>query len=140
MRLLLVLLCSALMTSGCSDVRGAQSDLSRLLSIKDAPPISQPKRASRISSLSPIPLTAPAKPAAGPGTGTKLSAAPGCPDVETAAYEALEQPTGLPPAKPLITPDDTKRWIEGLEGQVDTLKGHLRKTVTSLSTCHARSP
>lgn len=134
MRLALALLCSALMTSGCSDANDISHDLSRLLSIKDAK-TSPPKRASQIS---PTPAqTAPGRPTSGAGVAAKVPPSPSCPDVKAAAYGALEEPTALPPAKPLITPGDNKQWIERLEGQIGTLKGHLRETAASLSACHA---
>lgn len=128
MRPVFALLCSALMMSGCSDA----SDLTRDLraSIKDAQ-TSPPRKASQTSP------TAPAKPATGPGAAAKASPASSCPDVNPAAYKALEEPTALPPAKPLLSPNDVKRWIEGAEGQITTLKSHLRETATSLSACHS---
>ena len=135
MRPAIALLCSALMMSGCSDVSAVQHDLQRLLSTKDTP-----SPARKVSQISPAPTQkAPEKPAAGLGSATKAPEPPKCPDVKAGAYKALEEPTALPPAKPLLTPTDTKRWVERLEGQVDTLKSHLRDTAASLSSCHAKS-
>lgn len=133
MRLAIALLCSALMMCGCSDVNAVQHDLSRLLSIKDASSTTPPKKASPT-----FPPKGPVKAASGPGATRQEMKLPECPKVDPAAYAALEQPEPLPPAKPLLSPNDVKRWIERSEDRILDLKQHLRASTAALSACHSK--
>lgn len=129
MRQVSVLLCLILVTSGCSAV----SDIRDGLSLP--PPKTSPVRKASLTS----PQKALTKPDSGPGEPSKATTVTKCPDVDPAAREALERPAPLPPAKPLLSPNDVKRWIEASEDQIKGLKDHLRSSTTALSACHAKS-
>jgi hypothetical protein len=135
-RVALLLLCSALMMSGCAAV----SDVPRSIAAKQPPPTAQlPKKASLTSSPSSTPTKrapAPEKLASGLGGPLTLPEPPDCPQVSPAVYEAAEKPAALPPAGYVWKPDQTRRWVEALEGQVDSLKDHLRDTADALARCH----
>jgi hypothetical protein len=131
-RVALLALCSALMLSGCAAV----SDVPRSIAAKQPPRTQQPKKASLTISPSPTPPKAPERLASGLGGPLQLPEPPDCPKVSPAAYEATEKPTALPPPGYTWKPDQTRRWVEELEGQVDSLKDHLRDTTDALARCH----
>lgn len=132
MRMLLALSCFALMISGCRPDSVAQ------LTAPQRPATSPPKKPSPAPSLVKT-AKAPAKPAAGPGEAPKPAPDRPCPDLEMAVYAALEAPTALPAVKGGLSPDATKAWIGALEGQVGSLRGHLREVVTTYDGCRPPS-
>jgi hypothetical protein len=118
---LLSVLLLALTTAGCShDGRG----LAEGIKTQPKPRVSQTSRPK-----------APEKPASGLGGPASVPERVSCPDLPTATYEALAQPTVLPDKDRQLDAWATRKWIEGLEGQVGWLRAHLGDTINSYNKC-----
>lgn len=116
----------ALMLAGCSSAatpplpRSAQIQLPKKTILTTPPPQTPP-------------ATAPAKPAAGSPAATRVAeVGEKCPLLPGSVYTALGEPTVTPPRG---QPIDGAKWVEALEGQVDTLKKHLHETAGTYNSC-----